>query len=318
MSAEVSEYDYYSGAYNSLGPQTTKVTICDSLEFPDVLPEDVYANYPDMTTEKVDALYEEFKLEAEAFNRKVRGQNRLLCVGFGFESPDTYRPAMSAQTPYELFCNPDYSGYDVATLFYDFGPKWYIEVAADGTVTAPFNSVTMSPLTAWTGTSYYLAGNNPDAGYLTYNYDSEGKVVDAEFPVEVTDDNATVVVSPLMATPDGYDAPVPFYPNAVAPSTYGATLGGYRIDTELTLTKGWTGDDAGTSVPASVRGDNSASAPVFSPVYGGVHSVPAVRPKSRTVVPESAKVKYEEVEIEVLTIDKFNEYLNSHRQSESR
>lgn len=319
MSAEVSEYDYYEGGYSRLGKQTTKVTIYDGLEFPDVLPEDVYANYPDKTAEELDVLYEEFKLEAEAFNRKVRGQNRLLCVGFGFESPDTYRPTMSAQTPYELFCNPDYSGYDVATLFYDFGPKWYIEVAADGTVTAPFNSKTMSPLTAWTGTGYYLAGNNPDAGYLTYNYDSEGKVVDAEFPVEVTDDNATVVVSPLMATPDGYDAPVPFYPNAVAPSMYGATLGGYRIDTELTLTKGWTGDDAGTSAaPASVRGGNEASAPVFSPVYGGVHSVPAVRPKSRTVVPESAKVKYEEVEIEVLTIDKFNEYLNSRRQSESR
>ena len=71
-------------------------------------------------------------------------------------------------------------------------------------------------------------------------------------------------------------------------------------------------------MPSSVRGGNAASAPVFSPLYGGVRSVPAARPKSRTVVPESAKVKYEEVEIEVLTIDKFNEYLNSHRQSESR
>ena len=125
------------------------------------------------------------------------------------------------------------------------------------------------------------------------------------------------IVGALM-TPDGYDEPVPFYPNAVAPSTYGASLGGYRIDTGLTLTKGWTGDDAGTSVPSSVRGGNAASAPVFSPLYRGVRSVPAARPKSRTVVPESAKVKYEEVEIEVLTIDKFNEYLNSHRQSESR
>ena len=319
MSAEVSEYDYYEGGYSSLGTRTAKVTIYNGLDdFPATLPEDVYANYPDMTTEEVDALYEEFKLEAEAFNEKVRGQNRLLCVGFGFEEEGSPYPLFSSQTPYELFCNPDYSGYDVASLFYDFGPKWYIEVAADGTVTAPFNSVTMSPLTAWTyNGAYYLAGNNPDAGYLTYYYDGEG-IVDATFPVEVADDNATVVVSPFMATPDGYDEPVPFYPNAVAPSTYGASLGGYRIDTGLTLTKGWTGDDAGTSVPSSVRGGNAASAPVFSPLYSGVRSVPAARPKSRTVVPESAKVKYEEVEIEVLTIDKFNEYLNSHRQSESR
>ena len=262
----------------------------------------------------MDALYEEFKLEAEAFNAKVRGQNRLLCLGFGYEEDSPY-PLFSAQTPYELFCNPDYSGYDVASLFYDFGPKWYLEVAADGSVTAPFNSVTMSPLTAWTyNGSYYLAGNNPDAGYLTVNYEYDGGYavpVDAAFPVEVSSGRETVSVNPLMLLPEGYEEAQPFYPNAVMESTYGASIGGYRIDSGLTLTKGWNGSEDAASATASVKGGNS-SAPALSPMYD-VRSASVARPKSRTVVPESAKVKYGEVEINVLTLDKFKEFLNGSK-----
>ena len=315
MTAEVSQHDYYNGGYTSLGPMATKVTVYDGInDYPETLPENVYELYPDMSKDEVDALYEEFKLEAEAFNAKVRGQNRLLCLGFGYEEDSPY-PLYSAQTPYELFCNPDYSGYDVASLFYDFGPKWYLEVAADGSVTAPFNSVTMSPLTAWTyNGSYYLAGNNPDAGYLTVNYEYDGGYavpVDAAFPVEVSAGRETVSVNPLMLLPEGYEEAQPFYPNAVMESTYGASIGGYRIDSGLTLTKGWNGSEDAASATASVKGGNG-SAPALSPMYD-VRSASVARPKSRTVVPESAKVKYEEVEINVLTLDKFKEFLNGSK-----
>lgn len=315
MTAEVSQYDYYNGGFTSLGSMATKVTVYDGInDYPETLPENVYELYPDMSKDEVDALYEEFKLEAEAFNAKVRGQNRLLCLGFGYEEDSPY-PLYSAQTPYELFCNPDYSGYDVASLFYDFGPKWYLEVAADGSVTAPFNSVTMSPLTAWTyNGAYYLAGNNPDAGYLTVNYeydDGYAVPVDAAFPVEVSAGGETVSVNPLMLIPEGYEEAQPFYPNAVMESTYGASIGGYRIDSGLTLTKGWNGSEDAASATASVKGGNG-SAPALSPMYD-VRSASVARPKSRTVVPESAKVKYGEVEINVLTLDKFKEFLNGSK-----
>ena len=315
MTAEVSQHDYYNGEYTSLGSMATKVTVYNGInDYPETLPENVYELYPDMSKDEVDALYEEFKLEAEAFNAKVRGQNRLLCLGFGYEEDSPY-PLYSAQTPYELFCNPDYSGYDVASLFYDFGPKWYLEVAADGSVTAPFNSVTMSPLTAWTyNGSYYLAGNNPDAGYLTVNYEYDGGYavpVDAAFPVEVSSGRETVSVNPLMLLPEGYEEAQPFYPNAVMESTYGASIGGYRIDSGLTLTKGWNGSEDAASATASVKGGNG-SAPALSPMYD-VRSASVARPKSRTVVPESAKVKYGEVEINVLTLDKFKEFLNGSK-----
>ena len=318
MTAEVSQYDYNNGGYASLGSMATKVTVYDGLDdYPETLPENVYGLYPDMSKDEVDALYEEFKLEAEAFNAKVRGQNRLLCLGFGYEDEASPYPLFSAQTPYELFCNPNYSGYDVASLFYDFGPKWYLEVAADGSVTAPFNSVTMSPLTAWTyNGAYYLCGNNPDAGYLTVNYDyvdGYAEPVDAAFPVEVAAGGGSVSVNPLMLTPAGYDEAQPFYPNAVMVSTYSASLGGYRVDSGLTLTKGWEGAENTASETASVKGGRG-SVPGLSPLYD-VRAASVARPKSRTVVPESAKVRYGEVEISVLTLDKFKEYLNG-RQSE--
>ena len=118
-----------------------------------------------MTKEEVDALYDEFKMEAEAFNARVRGQNRLLCLGFGYDTDDADTPQFPSITPYELFCNPEYSSYDVASLFYDFGPKWYLQIAEDGSVTAPFNSNRMYPLQAWTDNIYYLAAFNSQSLY---------------------------------------------------------------------------------------------------------------------------------------------------------
>ena len=135
--------------------------------------------------------------------------------------------------------------------------------------------------------------------------------VDAAFPVEVSAGRETVSVNPLMLLPEGYEEAQPFYPNAVMESTYGASIGGYRIDSGLTLTKGWNGSEDAASATASVKGGNG-SAPALSPMYD-VRSASVARPKSRTVVPESAKVKYEEVEINVLTLDKFKEFLNGSK-----
>ena len=311
MTAEVSSYDY-TGGYESLGPQSTKVTIYDGLDCPDTLPDEVYDTYlgsdPDMTREDVDALYASFKLETEAYNARVRGQNRLLCVGFGHES---YPYALVTATPYELFCDPSYSAYDVASLFYDFGPKWYLEVAEDGSVTVPTNSSTMYPLSAWTGGPYYLAGNDPDEGYVSVLLDADGRPQDLIFPVDVADDNATVVVNP--ATFSELEG-AKFYPNALSISSWGGSLAGNRIDSALTLTKGWTEDSGSEAAPASVRSTASNDMPKLSPVWN-TNLETVSRPMSRTVVPESAFVRYRQVEdFKVLTADELEKALNAMRQ----
>lgn len=298
MTANVSEYDYYSGGYNSLGAQSIKVSIYNGLnDYPETLPEDVYALYPEMDRSEVDAMYEEFKMEAEAYNAKVRGLNRLLCIGFGYE---TYPYAFEAATPYELFCDPDYSGYDVASLFYDFGPKWYLEVAADGSVTVPVDLTFMHPMQAWTGGNYYLVG---------YETESNSVLSTGTFPVEVSSDNAVVTVNPM--THAAFEG-ASFYPNAMVDYGYYQSLYGNRIDSALSLTKGWSGD---AEMSAS-----SVSEPTKGIELNVSGLVPASRPKSRTAFPDESNVtKYERVEnLKAATKESFEKSLGEYLQSLSR
>ena len=172
------------------------------------------------------AIYGVLKRAAEAFNTGTRGHNRLICLGFGYSTADS--PAtFETITPYELFCNPDYSSYDVASLFYDFGPKWYLQIEADGSVSAPFNSARMYPLQAWTDNIYYLAGFS-DAGYVSVGENNSN----IEFPVEVSSDMNTITVNPYVLSGEN------LYPNAVYLNYVYAYLGGKKITFSLSLTNG--------------------------------------------------------------------------------
>lgn len=300
MTANVSKYDYYQGGYVDAGPQSIKVTVYDGIDdYPDALPESVYGNYSNMSRDEVDALYDEFKMEAEAFNAKVRGQNRLLCLGFGYE--DEGASALAAATPYELFCSPDYSGYDVPSLFYDFGPKWYLQIASDGSVSVPVNSARLYPLQAWTDNIYYLAGYG-DSGYIAVDENYEN----AYFPVEVSSDRNTVTVNPMVY--DGEN----FYPNAIYIyyATY-AYLGGNRITTALTLTKGWSGtENASAATSAGSQPKLSVSS------LDGTTFVPVARPKSRTSF--ISLNQYAKAEMRIVPADEFEsrltEYSRTHRR----
>lgn len=297
MTAEVSSYDYNQGGYVSNGPQSIKVSVYNGLDdYPETLPEDVYALYPDMSKDEVDALYDEFKMEAEAFNAKVRGQNRLLCVGFGYENSPY---AFKAATPYELFCSSEYNGYDVASLFYDFGPKWYLEVSADGSVVVPVDFTFMRPMQAWTGGPYYMVGLDTVSG-------ENNVIVTGTFPVEVASDNSSVTVGAL--TDPSFEG-IGFYPNAMVDYGYYQSIFGNRIDSELTLTRGWTGDSSSTAMSV---GNESAGGIRFN--IGLTSEVS--RPKSRTAFPSEAKqLEYTQAEnVKVVTKDVFEKGLNDYRQ----
>lgn len=302
MTADVSVYDYSQGAYVSDGSQSTKVSIYNGLDdYPDSLPEDVYDNYADMSREEVDALYDEFKMESEAFNAKVRGQNRLLCVGFGYNTDES--TALNAATPYELFCSPDYGAYDVASLFYDFGPKWYLEVSSDGSVAVPLNSTRMYPLQAWTDNIYYLAAFNSDAGYMSVGVDDENEYI----PVTVASGDGQITVGPLV------DEDVEFLPNVVY-FYYGSYvyIGGKQITSAPVLTKGWTGESASaSSVSSSAR-----PAKTFGSFNGVSSDSFAARPKSRTSF--KALKKYEKSDYKIVPADEFEASLKAYAENHRR
>ena len=279
MTADVykNEYSYETYTWETvhMEDQTTKVTIYDGIEdYPETLPEDVYDIYiaAGLSREEATAYYEEFKMEAEAFNAKVRGQNRLLCLGFGYDDPDSYYgPVYTPTTPYELFCNAEYSSYDVASLFYDFGPKWYLQVDADGNVSVPVNSERMYPLQAWTDNNiYYLAGVGED-GYVSVGEGGENLY----FPANVASDNNTVTVSPMTLTTTSGEGL--FYPNGIYLSYGSAVVGGYTVDSEVTLTRGWTGVSAQAAASSS-----KAESLKLQPANGMYTVSPVPQHKSRT------------------------------------
>ncbi len=184
METNDSGYTYYP----STTPTTTQFTISSAPEYPAELTEDVYDAYASiMTRDEVDVLYEEFKLSSQHFEDKVRGQNRLLCEGLdlGYNGTTYY-------SPFDLFYDDYYYGaVTTDDLFYDFGPKWYLQIAADGSISVPIDYTTMSPFNGYSYSSpLYLYAIDPVN--LVYNTDI------TSFDVTLSEDGNTITFEPVV------------------------------------------------------------------------------------------------------------------------
>ncbi len=218
---------------------TTNVTIVSGVDYPETLADSVYTIYGNYGFDKdeVDALYEEFKEECDIFNESVRGNNRLLCLGFG--------QSLEYQSPYDLFVSQTYSSYNNAAILYDFGPKWYIEIASDGSISVPFNSARFYPLSSWATSygsyiTYYLMGRDIGSssvvsGYVTYGDDYKTLY----FPTTLSDD--VITISPL--TYDDTD----YYMNAGRFNSSYITYPDGTICSDVVMTRGASAETASVS-----------------------------------------------------------------------
>ncbi|MBO7261840.1 MAG: hypothetical protein J6U95_02775 [Alistipes sp.] len=215
------------GYWESVGTYTSPVTIASGVEYPEDLTPEVYDLYDSwgISRDKTDALFEEFKEKAEEYNNRTRGFNRLLCLGYNFTDRD-YNLGV-VQTPYDLFISSEFSVATVDDMFYDFGPKWNLEIDEQGNVTLPINIEREFPLSAFyygiDYTFYMLAiGNSSYMGAPVY--DSTGKMVlDSRFPVEVSADGNTITIKPIVYNyndANGQPAVETYYP-CVAQLQYG-------------------------------------------------------------------------------------------------
>lgn len=301
MTADVTQYSYIDGVggYYPAGQRSCKVTIVDKLTYPETLPEDVYDLYKNQTREYVDALYSEFKAEAEIYNAWLKGQNRLLCLGFGYADYPYVLPENGTyKDAYDLFTDKNHSAYDNRSLFWDFGPKWYLEVAADGTVSVPFNDLHMYPMLGWT-LSYdiYMAAYG-EAGVL-FN-DNRNTMY---FPVSVSDGKITV--NPIKDLFGGL-----WYPSAGF--NY---YGGFRsddcvINSELTLTRGYSADVEPTAAKPAKASAGGACVKVNST------SEPAVSMYRRT--PLKGLTDYQKVSYTPVTRDQLEINLQKIRKNINR
>ena len=301
----------YESIYEDVpSTKTWKVTIGD-VDYPAELTDDVYQTWFDATPygtkEEVDAQYELFKAAVDNFNAKTAGQNRILMNGFDVQKPNyegskTYSHYAS---PFELWASDSYNGYDNASPVWDFGPKWYLEVAEDGTVTAPFNMNYFAPMTAWTEYYYafYLAGVAKPSFFLPYDPATEGN---AHFPVEISEDGNTITVKPYVFEGEN------FYPNMVYVSNGSFSLGSWsRVDADIVLTRGWI-------EPAPEEEETPAVAKAgidYKPAnYTSLYNVkPANKIKSHTAL--KALPTYEKVEMKVVSADEFKANVEKLRKA---
>lgn len=249
-------------------PRQVKVTIQGGIEYSDTFPSKAQENNPLWDTDEIASYWEQYKEEADAYNASVRGQNRLLCTGFGFENSSYFGEILELETPEGLFCRPDYSS-SVANLFVRFGPKWYLQIAEGDQVTLPVNIETIGSLTSWSdGHDYYLMGwncTNNVSQFLYYDptvTDENGDKT-LHFPVTVSDDCNTITINPFE-----YEG-LKYYPSTTyfsTTSTGQAISTGTIITSPIVLTRGWSGNSAETSAkrlsagPASTRGTAGVSA----------------------------------------------------------
>ncbi|MBO7190033.1 MAG: hypothetical protein J6V55_05555 [Alistipes sp.] len=228
--------------YEDAGTYTSDVTIMDGLPYSETVPQEVYDIYTaaGISRDETEAYYEEFVELVKWYNNRTRGFNRLLCLGYDFADPQ-YLLDMVA-TPYDLFIDDEYSVSQVSYMFYDFGPKWNLEIDADGNVWLPLDIEREFPLEAFNfGLDYtfYMLGVGENS-YIGNNiYDNTGKLlIDARFPVEVSADYNTITIKPIeyhYTDANNQPAVETYYPCVAQLSYMGATPVNPRVAGNVVL-----------------------------------------------------------------------------------
>ena len=263
---------------------TSKVTIGD-VEYPENLTEENYATFQrhGVSRENADLYYGEFKAAAKTFNENNRAQNRILLNGFDFTGG--FQPYFEYSDPYSLFVSDTYNGYTSEMPLYDFGPKWYLEVAADGSVGAPFNINYFAPMSSWVAynntlyESHFLAYDPNAKQPVGYRSDAEGNIVHGYFPTEVSEDGNTITIKPLVHNE------VSYYPNAALYYGSGRYVIGVVVVSDIVLTR-----NTSAAAPAKVAKKLSGK-PVEQSIYSDQKIQTPARPASRSAIGKAVEFK---------------------------
>ena len=227
---ETEQYDPYTET------NSCNITIGD-FEYPETLDEAAYAIFQKhgVSRENADKYYAEFKAAAKTFTDNTRAQNRILMNGYDFVG--TIQPYFEYADPYSLFISDTYNGYTSEMPLYDFGPKWYLEVAADGSVSAPFNVNYFAPMSSWYAEhnaiyeSHLIAYDPVNGVSVGYMGDADGNIVNGHFPVEISEDGNTITLKPMV------HSGISYYPNAAIYYGMGQYNMAVAVISEVVLTR---------------------------------------------------------------------------------
>ena len=253
--ATVKTYDLDKGVIVSTENKSWKVTIGD-LKTDHVLTDEEYKIFEDakVSKEVADEYLAEFNQQAAYFNEAVLGQNRVLCQGWDI----TGERKTSTASPWDLFLMPDYSASLVDYLFYDFGPKWFLQTDAQGNIFVPVNKDVVPQVMSWyDGMERYLCSGNFLKGIANYKKSEEAKdafdVQSVGIPVEISADGNTVTLKSVVvnATIDEVAQDVTLYPTLIYDNQGQLAFQNPYVDSEVVLTRGWNG--AATPAPTTTK-----------------------------------------------------------------
>ena len=232
----VKSVNYETGEPTAPTQKSWKVTIGDLATNNTFTAED-YAVFENagVNKEAADAYLAEFNKQAADYNAAVLGQNRVLCQGWDVSG----QRETSTASPWDLFRMPDYNASLVDYLFYDFGPKWFLQTKANGDIFIPVNYNVVPPVLCWyNGLEHYLCSSNVEMGYANYIDPNDPMGVESVgIPVEVSADGNTITLKAV--TIDFGSQKVTLYPSMIYNNQ--GQLAFYRpyVVSEVVLTKGW-------------------------------------------------------------------------------
>ena len=306
-SAVLSHFDYNESVWvPDAKPTKFKVSISNGVSnYPEVLPEEVYALYDTFTREQVDAMYAEFKDRAAIYDQRLRQGNCIQMEGFGFDP----KGRLDFKSPYDLFTSTSYSATDNDALFEDFGPKWYLKVNADGTLCVPINTNYMNPMCAWgmkygRKDTYFLVGMG-ETDFIGMTESARDPWF--EFPVVVSNNGNTLTINPIVHN-NNSGVETTYYPSVMNYMQDFRPIDSGKIISAITLTKGWT-----EPAPASVSykfGTESINS------LGNIEMTEKnYKSLAKTFFSKSAIKNYKQVKSTQLVGQKFVEKMNQLAQS---
>ena len=278
-----------------------KVSIGD-LTSPLAMTDEVYALFEKHGVEKAaaDAYFAEFKQEEETYNKAVKGQNRVLCVGWQLDEERT----LSTATPWDLFIMEDYNASTTSNLFYDFGPKWFLQVNEKGEVFVPVNYNRIPTFTQWfNGMAHHFCMANYETKYAFPMGDDSNSVEQVAMPVVIAEDGNSFTIKSTSIKVYNVDeegkpivdeqgnvitVDIPMYPNIIYESQQGLAFYNNHIISEVEFTRGWNGGAAPAPAKASVKSVNSKKVEVKNV---SAHSTFKKGYSATTLAPKAKKVE---------------------------
>ena len=271
--------------------------ITEGLHYPSELPDSVYTIYQDEAdyeASEVDGMFDEFKNQAEIYNKnRLEYQNSLLIEGW--IDKDKYN-RLDYYNPWDLFISREYSGVDVKSMFSDFGPKNYLEIS-EGDVLSITGDMYYMPPVSYTTVPYYLTGYCPErtateGNLLFYNTYTSEEYIPIKFPVELSADKNTLTIKAIKHEKDGKE--YTWYPNLVGYDTRTLSyVTDVMVVSDIVLTRGENG--ASTAAVTTTKSSKSYSKPAGEAPEFGYKSLtrfdkPIQKTKIKTKVATEASV----------------------------